>query len=50
MSPFPAPHIFALRALLLLAADLTGRVTAVSDGDTMTLLVPEGASFKSAAP
>ena len=30
----------------LLAADLTGRVTAVSDGDSLTLLVPDGASFK----
>ena len=30
----------------LLAADLTGRVTAVSDGDSITLLVPDGASYK----
>jgi endonuclease YncB( thermonuclease family) len=36
----------AILAAPLLAADLTGRVTAVSDGDTLTLLVPDGASFK----
>ena len=30
----------------LLAAEYTGRVVGVSDGDTMTLLVPDGASFK----
>jgi endonuclease YncB( thermonuclease family) len=30
----------------LLAADLTGRVTAVSDGDSLTLLVPDGASYQ----
>ena len=30
----------------LLAADLTGRVTAVSDGDSITLLVPDGASYQ----
>jgi endonuclease YncB( thermonuclease family) len=51
MSLSPIPRILALLALLLLAgplpaADLTGRVTAVGDGDTMTLLVPDGASFK----
>ena len=41
--------LFGFLAILagpLLAADLTGRVTAVSDGDTMTLLVPDGAGFK----
>ncbi len=51
MIPYPLSRPFALLALLLLAAplpaiDLTGRVTAVGDGDTMTLLVPDGASFK----
>jgi len=30
----------------LLAAEYTGRVVAISDGDTLTLLVPDGASFK----
>jgi len=30
----------------LLAAELTGKVVGISDGDTLTLLVPEGASFK----
>ena len=39
-------RFLAILAEPLLAADLTGRVTAVSDGDTMTLLVPDGASFK----
>ena len=28
------------------AADLSGKVVGVSDGDTLTLLVPDGASFK----
>ncbi len=51
MSPFPAPRISALLALFLLAgpllaAELTGRVIAVHDGDTMTLLVSDGASYK----
>ena len=51
MIPYPTPHAFALLALLLLAAPLSaaeyaGRVVGVSDGDTMTLLVPDGASFK----
>ena len=51
MIPYPTSRAFALLVLLLLAApllaiDLTGRVTAVGDGDTMTLLVPDGASFK----
>ena len=51
MIPYPTPHAFALLALLLLAAPLpaaeyAGRVVGVSDGDTMTLLVPDGASFK----
>jgi hypothetical protein len=36
----------AILAGPLLAADLTGRVTAVGDGDTMTLLVPDGASYQ----
>ena len=40
---------FGLLAVLagpLLAAEYTGRVVAISDGDTLTLLVPDGASFK----
>ena len=36
----------ALLAAPLWAADLTGKVVGVSDGDTLTLLVPDGASFK----
>ena len=41
--------LFGFLAVLagpLLAAELTGRVVGVSDGDTLTLLVPDGASFK----
>ena len=41
--------LFGLLALLagpLLAAEYTGKVVAISDGDTLTLLVPDGASFK----
>ena len=40
---------FGLLALLagpLLAAEYTGRVVGVSDGDTLTLLVPDGTSYK----
>lgn len=36
----------ALLAAPLLAAEYAGRVVAISDGDTLTLLVPDGASFK----
>ena len=36
----------ALLAGPLLAAEYAGRVVAISDGDTLTLLVPDGASFK----
>ena len=36
----------ALLAGPLLAAEYIGRVVAISDGDTLTLLVPDGASFK----
>ncbi len=36
----------ALLAAPLLAAEYTGRVVAISDGDTLTLLVPDGTSFK----
>ena len=36
----------ALLAGPLLAAEYTGKVTSISDGDTLTLLVPDGASFK----
>lgn len=41
--------LFGLLALLagpLLAAEYTGKVVAISDGDTLTLLVPDGTSFK----
>jgi endonuclease YncB( thermonuclease family) len=41
--------LFGLLAVLagpLLAAELTGKVVGVADGDTLTLLVPDGASFK----
>ncbi len=30
----------------LVAAEYVGKVVAISDGDTLTLLVPDGASFK----
>ena len=51
MIPCPLSRPFALLALLLLAgplpaADLTGRITAVGDGDTLTLLVSDGAGFE----
>ena len=54
MSLSPIPRILALLALLALlplagplsAAEYAGRVVGVSDGDTMTLLVPDGSSFK----
>jgi endonuclease YncB( thermonuclease family) len=41
--------LFVLLAILagpLLAAEYVGRVVGIADGDTMTLLVPDGASFK----
>ena len=38
--------ILALLAGPLLAAEYTGKVVSISDGDTLTLLVPDGASFK----
>ena len=38
--------ILALLAAPLLAAEYAGRVVAISDGDTLTLLVPDGASYK----
>ena len=40
---------FGLLALLagpLLAAEYSGRVVAISDGDTLTLLVPDGTSYQ----
>ena len=51
LSLSPIPRIVTLLALLLLAAplpaaDLTGRVTAVHDGDTMTLPVSDGPGFE----
>lgn len=36
----------ALLAAPLLAAEYNGKVVGVSDGDTLTLLVPDGTSFK----
>ncbi len=36
----------AILAAPLLAAEYTGKVVGISDGDTLTLLVPDGASFK----
>jgi endonuclease YncB( thermonuclease family) len=36
----------ALLAGPLLAAEYTGKVVGISDGDTLTLLVPDGTSFK----
>ena len=38
--------LLALASLATPAADLTGKVVGISDGDTLTLLVPDGASFK----
>ena len=41
--------LYGFLALLsgpLLAAEYTGKVVGISDGDTLTLLVPDGASFK----
>ena len=36
----------ALLAGPLLAAEYSGKVVGVSDGDTLTLLVPDGASYR----
>jgi hypothetical protein len=41
--------LFGFLAILagpLMAAEYAGRVVGVSDGDTITLLVPDGTSFK----
>ena len=38
--------LLALASLATSAADLTGKVVGISDGDTLTLLVPDGASYK----
>lgn len=52
MLHFLTPRWPALLAFLLLlaaplmAAEYAGRVTSISDGDTLTLLVPDGTSFK----
>ena len=52
MLHFLTPRWFALLALLLLlaaplmAAEYAGNSISISDGDTLTLLVPDGASFK----
>jgi len=40
--------LFGLLAIFagpLLAAELTGKVVGISDGDTLTLLVPDGTSI-----
>jgi Micrococcal nuclease (thermonuclease) homologs len=36
----------AILAAPLLAAEYTGKVVSISDGDTLTLLVPDGASYQ----
>ena len=36
----------ALLAGPLMAAEYTGKVVSISDGDTLTLLVPDGTSYK----
>ena len=52
MIPSPTLRPVALLALLLLlatplvAAEYSGKVVGISDGDTLTLLVPDGTSFK----
>ena len=49
MSTVRALWWFGFLAVLagpLLAAEYTGRVVAISDGDTLTLLVPDGASYQ----
>jgi endonuclease YncB( thermonuclease family) len=52
MLPSPTRRPLAFLALLLLlatpllAAEYAGRVTAVHDVDTLTLLVPDGASYQ----
>ena len=51
MIPYPLSRPFALLVLLLLAgplpaAEYAGRVVGVSDGDTLALLVPDGASYR----
>ena len=52
MRPSPTRRPLAFLALLLLlagplwAAEYAGKIFSVSDGDTLTLLVPDGASFK----
>lgn len=38
--------VFMILARPLAAAEYTGKVVGISDGDTLTLLVPDGASFK----
>jgi endonuclease YncB( thermonuclease family) len=45
----PVLWLYLFLAILagpLAAAEYTGKVVGISDGDTLTLLVPEGASFK----
>ena len=51
MAPYPTPRWFALLALLLragplLAAEYAGRVVGVQDGDSLTLLVPDGTRYR----
>ena len=51
MIPYPLSRPFALLVLLLLAgplpaADYAGSVPSISAGDTLALLVPDGASYR----
>ncbi|MEI2808579.1 MAG: hypothetical protein V9G18_22320 [Albidovulum sp.] len=51
MIPYPLSRPFALLALRLLAAPLpaveyAGKIVSISDGDTLALLVPDGASYR----
>ena len=52
MFPYPTLRLFALLALLSLlatplpAAEYAGRVVGVQDGDSLTLLVPDGTRYR----
>lgn len=52
MFPYPTLRLFALLALLSLlatplpAAEYAGRVIGVQDGDSLTLLVPDGTRYQ----
>ena len=43
---FALALLLALAGLAVTAADLNGRVIGVQDGDSLTLLVPDGASYQ----